>query len=105
MGRVDYTLENMEKCDCCICKVQRYSNCPRKRTKKIQAMEARDIDTLSVLDMKEFPWLYCATGLTECRDLDFDEECLCKNCKVFLENDLSRYDPDEIYCREGPPNI
>lgn len=105
MGRVVYNLENMEKCDCCICKVQRYSDCPRDRTKKIQSMEAKDIDALSVLDMKEFPWLYCATGLTECTDLNFEEECLCKDCKVFKENHLSNYYPEDLYCRKGLPNI
>jgi len=101
MARVDYNLINMNNCACCICTVQRHvSKCARERTKRIQALEAREIDAISLLKPKEFPWLYCSTGKAKCDDLDFEEECACSECEVWKEYDLGKDDNVDYFCKK-----
>ncbi len=96
---VDYNLENMEKCICCICKVQRSQECPRKMTKFVQDLEAKKVDTLTILKPAEFPWLYCKIGKSVCKDLDYTEECICKDCSVWKDYKLDKKFPKEYYCK------
>lgn len=98
---IKYNLENMEKCICCICKVQRSKECPQKMTKYVQGLESEGVDTLTMLKPEEFPWLYCKIGKTICGDLDYKEECLCKECPVWMENSLNDNFPNEFYCKYG----
>jgi len=60
--KVGYNLENMLKCICCKCEVQTQSSCATDRTQKIQKIEARGLEAITVFKPKEFPWLYCSTG-------------------------------------------
>ncbi|AEG17902.1 DUF2769 domain-containing protein [Methanobacterium paludis] len=101
MGKVDYTLENMLKCTCGKCPVQSYNACFKERTGKIQKMEAKGVDTVSLLEPEEFPWLYCATCKATCSNFSFEEECVCKDCDVWKENDLKENNPTKYYCRDG----
>ena len=101
MVMVDYNLENMLKCICCKCGVQTRSICAKERTKKIQKVEAKGIEAIPLFKPEEFPWLYCATGKASCEDLNFEEECKCKDCKVYTENHLDKLDPVEFYCKNG----
>ena len=98
---VDYNLENMLKCICCKCGVQTRSICAKERTKKIQKVEAKGMEAIPLFKPEEFPWLYCATGKASCQDLNFEEECKCKDCKVYTENHLDKLDPEEFYCKNG----
>ena len=98
--KVDYNLENMLKCICCKCEVQTRSKCANDRTKRIQKIEARGLEAISVFKPKEFPWLYCSTGKAECFDLNFKEVCKCKECTVWKENHLEEGDLLEYYCRD-----
>ncbi len=100
MAKVDYNLENMLKCICCKCEVQTRSSCAKSRTNKIQKIEAKGLEAIPIFEPKEFPWLYCATGKAECQDLDFKKECKCKECKVWIENNLIQADIQEYYCRD-----
>jgi hypothetical protein len=101
MAKVEYNLENMLKCICCKCDVQTSSICAKERTKKIQKIEAKGIEAIPVFKPEEFPWLYCATGKANCNDLNFIEECRCKDCEVWIENNLTNSDLLEYYCKDG----
>jgi Protein of unknown function (DUF2769) len=101
MVKVDYNLENMLKCICCKCQVQTQSSCAREKTKIIQKVEARGLEAIPIFEPEEFPWLYCAVGRAKCRDLNFEKQCVCKDCKVWKENNLSIADTLEYYCKNG----
>ena len=101
MVKVDYNLKNMLNCICCKCKVQTRSDCAKERTDKIQKVEARGLEAIPRFEPEEFPWLYCATGKANCDDLNFEEKCKCKECKVWIENNLESADIQEYYCRDG----
>ncbi len=103
MVKVDYNLDNMLKCICCKCKVQTGSDCAKERTDKIQKVEARGLEAIPRFEPEEFPWLYCATGKASCNDLNFEEKCKCKECKVWIENNLESADIQEYYCKDGKP--
>ena len=64
-------------------------------------MEAKGIDAILLLEPKEFPWLYCVTGKADCDDLNFKEECKCKDCEVWKEYDLEENDIVDYFCRKG----
>ncbi len=97
--KVGYNLENMLKCICCKCEVQTQSRCAKDRTGKIQKIEAKGLEAITVFKPKKFPWLYCSTGEAECHDLNFEKECKCKECKVWKENNLGQDDISEYYCK------
>ena len=59
------------------------------------------MEAIPLFKPEEFPWLYCATGKASCEDLNFKEECKCKDCKVYTENHLDKLDPVEFYCKNG----
>jgi hypothetical protein len=103
MPRVDYNLENMLKCVCCKCEVQTKSICAKEKTREIQKIEAKGLEAIPLFEPEEFPWLYCATGKAHCDDLNFKENCKCKDCKVWKENKLDRTYPVEFYCKDGKP--
>ena len=103
MSRVDYSLENMLKCICCKCQVQTSSICAKEKTRRIQKIEAKGLEAIPLFEPEEFPWLYCATGKAHCDDLKYEEECKCKDCKVWKENQLERSNPIEFYCKDGKP--
>ena len=100
MTTVDYNLDNMLKCICCKCKVQTKSICAKIKTEKIQKIEAKGLEAIPLVEPKEFPWLYCATGKALCNDLNFSEKCKCPDCKVWKENNLNDAEPMEFYCRD-----
>ena len=101
MVKVDYNLENMLKWICCKCDVQTRSDCAKERTGKIQKIEAKGLEAIPLFEPEEFPWLYCATGKASCHDLNFEEICKCKDCKVWKENNLASSNILEYYCRDG----
>jgi hypothetical protein len=69
----------------------------------IQKMESNDVDTISELKPKDFPWFYCSVGKASCDDLNFEEECQCKNCAVWKEYNLENSKQMEYFCRDGQP--
>ena len=101
MVKVDYNLENMLKCICCKCDVQTRSDCAKERTIRFKKSKPKDWKQFPVFEPEEFPWLYCATGKASCHDLNFEEKCKCKDCKVWKENNLESSDILEYYCRDG----
>ena len=45
------------------------------------------------------PGMYCSTGKALCNDLDFEKECQCPTCPVWMENKLEK----KFYCQYGEP--
>jgi hypothetical protein len=54
------------------------------------------MEAIPVFEPEEFPWLYCATGKASCDDLNFEEECICRDCKVWKENSLNNTNQLEL---------
>jgi hypothetical protein len=101
MAKVEFNMENVEKCLCKSCLVQSNSECVKIKMKVIQEKMAEDIDSAIVIEPSDIPGMYCATGKTTCDDLYFHEECKCGECLVFKENDLMSGKPMGYYCRDG----
>ena len=102
MGQVEFNMENVNKCLCKICGVQKDSSCVKGKMKIIQEKMAEDIDSAIPVQPSDVPGVYCASGKTSCDDLYFHEECKCVECPVFTENELMDSKPMGYYCRDGP---
>jgi hypothetical protein len=102
MLKIDFSQENMEKCLCTECPVQKKSSCVKDQLKIMQETEySVDIDSGFILDPEKVPKVYCATGKTSCSDLGLQEECQCINCKVWNEYDLEVRRTPAYFCRNG----
>ena len=47
------------------------------------------------------PGMYCSTGKAICKDLNPKKRCKCRECKVWLENDLENGEPNLYFCQNG----
>jgi hypothetical protein len=101
MIEIDFNPENMEKCLCAQCPVQAKSSCVKDQWKEMEEASSADIDSGFVVDPEKVPQLYCATGKTICGDLYFHEECQCKGCDVWKENDLAARGAPAYFCKNG----
>ncbi len=102
MFEVDFNPENMEKCLCAKCPVQANSSCVKDQLKNIEETgHSTDIDSGFIIEPEKVPKVYCATGKTGCGDLYFHEECRCKNCHVWNENDLEARGAPGYFCKNG----
>lgn len=101
MVKIDCEWINVQKCLCPTCSVQGESNCVKDKLKKLQEMMSKDIDIATMIEPKDIPGLYCATGKATCSDLYFHEECQCVNCSIWKENDLASGEPHGYFCRDG----
>ncbi len=96
---IEFSTENIEKCRCLECKVQK-SQCVHDKVILLQEGALGS----SLTDPKEFPALHCASGIEHCSDLNRKEECLCKNCPIYAENDLETGTPTLYFCLDGSSN-
>ncbi|MCL5962001.1 MAG: DUF2769 domain-containing protein [Chloroflexi bacterium] len=99
MARVEFNMENVNKCQCPPCPVQAQSSCVKDKLAKLQQMmqpvSAGTPDPPPDPDI--VPGMYCSTGTASCADLDFNKSCFCPTCAVWTESKLTaRY-----YCEEG----
>jgi hypothetical protein len=104
MARVEFTLENADKCQCPKCPVQASSNCAQDKIQNVMDMQRQDQPAdEAVPDPQEMPGLYCAeaVGKSTCQDLDFEQTCICGTCAVHQENNLMA----GYYCRAGSADI
>lgn len=102
MLKIDFNPENLEKCLCTTCPVQAKSSCIEDQLKIMEEIgHASDIDGGYMVDAENVPKLYCATGKTNCGDLYFHEECQCKDCRVYIENDLETRGAPGYFCKHG----
>jgi len=102
MLKIDFNLENMEKCLCSECPVQSKNSCVKDHLKMIEEVgHSVDIDSGFILDQEKIPEVYCAHGKTNCKDLDYHEECQCIKCKVWKEYDLEVREAPGYFCKNG----
>jgi hypothetical protein len=103
MARVEFTLENADKCQCPKCPVQASSNCAQEKIQKVVDRQQEKTTGEAVPDPEEMPGLYCAeaVGKSTCDDLDFEQACICSTCAVHQENGLMT----GYYCRVGSADI
>jgi hypothetical protein len=100
MGKIEFTMENLKKCICPTCPVQADSACAEEKLMKMQEIMQEMEDKL-MSNPEMVPALYCASGKTSCKDLDFDQICQCNYCGVWKENDLENGEPMGFFCRDG----
>lgn len=84
MKKVEYSVENVSKCWCGQCPVQKDSSCAKQAYEE----SSGQIDQGTMPPPERLPGLYCATGTATCEDLKPTERCLCPQCLVWGENDL-----------------
>jgi hypothetical protein len=102
MLKIDFNLENVEKCLCAECPVQKKSSCVKDQMKIIEEIgHSVDIDSGFVLDQERIPKLYCSHGETNCKDLDYHEECQCIKCDIWKEYDLEVREAPAYFCKNG----
>ncbi len=97
MSKVDFSMENLQKCICKTCPVQAESACVKEKMRKIPEM----LESGEMADTEMVPGLYCASGKTACPDLDMSKMCQCNECPIWEECDLVSGEPLGYYCRDG----
>ena len=97
MSKVPFNKENAMKCICGDCPVQVGSECSRVKMEKVK--EAMEQEKMS--ESNEVPGLYCASGKAACSDLETDKVCICMQCPLWGEYNLSDGMPIGYYCRDG----
>ena len=75
--------------------MQADSVCAKEKLIKMQEMEDK------VSDPELVPVLYCASGKTSCKDLDFNQISQCGSCAVWKENHLENGEPSFYFCQDG----
>ena len=103
---VQFTMDNVMKCQCGSCPVQGESQCAIDKMRSMKSMmpadpsgglEAQPMGQMMAPRPEMVPGMYCSTGTASCGDLDFMQKCICPTCAVWQENDLGSMK----YCRNG----
>lgn len=91
MASVDYTMQNIERCQCGKCPVYKSSECAKAKNATI------DWTQLPPADLIE--GIYCSSAVdkSKCGDLDATLSCQCFSCPVFEECGLT----DGYFCVRG----
>lgn len=98
LNKLEFSLENYEKCKCIKCPVQICSMCTVEKQKEIEPkIEAKGPDSGSV----NGPGMYCVTGRSSCGDLNTKEICQCYRCQFWTEYDLLHGEPMRYFCSKG----
>lgn len=94
MPKVDYTLENIEKCKCGSCPVYLSSTCAKAKNATID-WSPGNLPPANVIE-----GIYCAVavGQSRCGDLDGTQACNCPTCPVWETYELD----DTYFCIRGP---
>lgn len=94
MPKVDYTLENVERCQCGKCPVYLSSGCAKAKNAAIDWSPGK----LPPADQIEGIYCAVAVGKSRCNDLDGSKKCQCPTCPVWDSYGLQ----DVLYCLRGP---
>lgn len=93
---IKFERENMVKCLCQQCPVQKESECAQNKMKMLQiSMKGMSPEP------SDFPGMYCANGKAICSDLNPHKTCKCINCDVWKENNLNSGQPGIYFCQNG----
>jgi hypothetical protein len=85
LNKLEFSLENYEKCKCIKCPVQICSMCTVVKQKEIEPkIEVKGTDSGSV----NVPGMYCVTGKSNCGDLN-------------TKDDLLHGEPMRYFCSQG----
>jgi hypothetical protein len=95
MVRVDFNMDNIQKCLCPECPVQAKSECVKVKLNELSSKSSGSPGKDDV------PGLYCSTGKATCEDLDPGEMCQCTKCEVFREYNLDKHKPGSYFCAIG----
>jgi hypothetical protein len=95
-AKIPFSTTNVGKCMCPKCPVQSKNKCVSGKLAKIKEALAK-----SPMSREEIPGIYCSTGMATCSDIDAKQPCICGNCTVFSEYNLSAAKPASYYCRDG----
>lgn len=93
MEQVEFSTDNVTKCWCGQCPVQKDSACAKKDFEEVQPQ----IEQGTMPEPDQLPGLYCGTGTASCADLQPKERCLCSECLVWGEHNLI----SNHYCVQG----
>lgn len=93
MRPVAYTPDNVAKCWCGQCPVQRESDCAKQRYEASKP----GIQQGQMPKPGELAGLYCVTGKAPCDDINPNQRCLCTECLVWGEHNLV----SNHYCVQG----
>lgn len=94
MPKVDYTMKNIERCQCGKCPVYQSSGCAKAKNATI------DWSSGAIPPADVIEGIYCAAavGKSKCNDLDSSKRCQCPTCPVWEDYGLN----DVLYCIKGP---
>lgn len=98
MNKLEFSLENYEKCKCVKCPVQMCSTCTVDIKKEIEP-KIEEKETVS--SSENVPGMYCVTGRSSCGDLNTKEICQCYRCPLWTEYDLLHGEPMRYFCSKG----
>lgn len=98
--KVPYVLSNVERCMCPQCPVQADSACAQEKVRNLKN-EMKDLNEGETPDYQKVPGVYCSTGEATCRDLDPNQQCICKTCDVWREYCLEFGAPMMYFCNNG----
>ncbi len=101
MSKVDFSLENVQKCLCPTCPVQADSACVKEKLMELQEMMPKIMEGEVKAEPEMVPGVYCASGKASCPDTDFSKMCQCNLCAIWKEYDLSDGEPMGYFCRDG----
>ncbi len=73
----------------------------RIEQKRFKKSKPKDWKLSHYLSLKSFHGYTVPQSKATCHDLNFDEKCKCKDCKVWKENNLASSNILEYYCRDG----
>ena len=86
LGRVPLNSDVSMKCRCELCPVQGISACSTPQVKKMIDSRAE---------------VYCSIGAADCKDLDNTKQCICYQCQVYADFNLTEGNPIDYFCFNG----
>jgi hypothetical protein len=101
MQKIEFSMENIKRCLCSVCDVQKKSDCVKDKQKMMLLIKNQDLDSPMMMGPDKVPGLYCSTGKAVCQDIDTHEICKCNECPVWMEFSLDKFDKNRYFCKNG----
>ncbi len=101
MSKIEFNMQNWEKCICSGCPTQAESMCVKEKKMKAMEMMPKIKESKMMPKPEMVPGVYCANGKSTCDDSDFTKMCICNECLVWKENNLANGQPMGYFCRDG----